>query len=76
MLVDVGDVLSQAEVILGVRLVSDEPQEIEPGEQRCRQLYVGLRRLLDVVATERRISSCQDRHACIQGRHYTGLHVI
>ena len=60
MLVDVGDVLSQPQVVLRVTLVPDEPEKIEPREEGGRELDVGLGRLLDVVATERRIGGRQD----------------
>ena len=60
MLVDVGHMLSQSEVIVCVALVPNEPEEVETGEEGSRQLDVGLGRLLDVVATESGIGSCQD----------------
>jgi len=71
--VDVRDVLSQTEVVLGVALVPDQPQEVKPGEEGGRELDVGLRRLLHVVAAERRVGSGQDGHPGIQGCHDAGL---
>lgn len=73
MLVDVGHMLGQSEVIVRVTLVPDEPEEVETGEEGGWQLDVGLGRLLDVVATESRIGSCQDRHTSIEGRHDASL---
>ena len=65
--------LGQSEVIVRVTLVPDEPEEVKTGEEGSRQLDVGLGGLLDVVATESRIGSCQDRHTSIEGRHDASL---
>ena len=73
MLVDVGHMLGEAEVVLGVTLVSDEPQQVEPGQKGCWQLDVGLSGLLDVVPSISWIGSCQDGHTSVQSRHYTSL---
>ena len=73
MLVDVGHMLGQSEVIVRVTLVPDEPEEVKTGEEGGRQLDVGLGGLLDVVATESRIGSCQDRHTSIEGCHDASL---
>ena len=69
----VGHMLGQPQVVLRVRLVSDEPEEVKPREEGGWQLDVGLSRLLDVVAAVGWISSCQDGHAGIEGSHYTSL---
>ena len=60
MLVDVGHVLGQTEIILRVTLISDKPEEVEAREQGCWQLDVDLGRLLDVVAAEGWVGSRQD----------------
>ena len=70
---DVSDVLSQPEVVLRVALVSDQPQQVKPGEEGGRELDVGLGRLLDVVAAEGGVGSGQDGHAGIQSRHDASL---
>ena len=57
-LVHVRDVLGESQVILSVALVTDQPQEVEPGEQGGRQLNVRLCGLLDVVAPVGRIGRC------------------
>ena len=60
MLVDVGHMLGQSEVIVCVALVPNESEEVKTGEEGSRQLDIGLGGLLDVVATESGIGSCQD----------------
>ena len=42
MLVDVGHMLSQSQVILRVTLVPDQPEQVKPGQQGSRELDVGL----------------------------------
>lgn len=59
-LVHVGDVLGQTQVGVGVRLVLDQPQQVETGEQGSRQLDVLLDGLARVVAAIGGVSSCQD----------------
>ena len=40
MLVDIGHMLSQSEVILRITLVPDQPEEIKSREESCRKLDV------------------------------------
>ena len=73
MLVDVGHVLGQSEIIVRIALVANEPEEVETGEEGGRQLDVGLGRLLDVVATKSGVSRCQDGYTSVEGRHDASL---
>ena len=73
MLVDVGHMLGQSEVIVRIALVANEPEEVETGEEGGRQLDVGLGRLLDVVATKSRVGRCQDGYTSIEGCHDASL---
>lgn len=60
MLVHVGDVLGQTQVGVGIRLVLDQPQQVEPGQQGGRQLDVLLDALARVVAAVGGVSGRQD----------------
>lgn len=73
MLVDVGDVLGQAQVAVGVRLVLDQPEQVETGEQSGRQLDVLLDALARVVAAVGRVGCGEDRAAGVQRGHDAGL---
>lgn len=72
-LVHVGDVLGQAQVTVSVRLVLDQPEQVETREQRGGKLDVLLDALAGVVAAVRGVSRRQDGAAGIQRGHDTGL---
>lgn len=57
-LVDVGDVLGQTQVSVSVRLVLDQPEEVETGEQSSGQLDVLLNALPGIVAAIGRVGCC------------------
>lgn len=60
-LVHVCDVLRQTQVVVRIRFVLDEPQQVEAGQQRRRQLDVLLEGFARVVAAVRRVRRGQDR---------------
>lgn len=68
-LVNIGDVLGQAEIGLSVRLVLDEPQQVETGEQGGWQLDILLYGLSRVVAAIGRVGGRQDGAAGVEGGH-------
>lgn len=74
MLVDVGDVLRQTQVSVGIRLVLDEPQQVEAGQQGGRQLNVGLDALPGIVAAVGGVGRSEDGAASVEGGHDAGLH--
>lgn len=57
-LVDVGDVLGQTQVGVGVRLVLDQPEQVETGEQSSWQLDVLLDALPRIVAAIGGVGCC------------------
>lgn len=57
-LVDVGDVLGQTQISVGVRLVLDQPEEVETREQSSGQLDVLLNALPGIVAAIGRVGCC------------------
>lgn len=73
MLVDVGDVLRQTQVGVGIRFVLDEPQQIETRQQSRRQLNVLLDALPGVVAAVGGVGSGQDGAAGVERGHDTSL---
>ena len=58
MLVDVGDVLRKAQIIVSITLVTDQPEKVETRQESSWELDVGLGRFLDVVSAEGRVGSC------------------
>lgn len=72
-LVDVGDVLSQAQVGVGVRFVLDEPEQVETGEESRRQLDVLLDALAGIVAAVGWVGRRQDGAAGVEGGHDASL---
>lgn len=73
MLVDVGDVLGQTQVTVSVGLVLDQPEEVETGKQRSRQLNVLLDALAGIVAAIGRVGCCQNGAARVERGHDAGL---
>lgn len=73
MLVDIGDVLGQTQVAVSVGLVLDQPEEVEPGKQRGRQLNVLLDALPGIVAAIGRVGCCQNGATCVERGHDPGL---
>lgn len=73
MLVDIGDVLGQTQVAVSVRLVLDQPEEVETGKQRSRQLNVLLDALPGIVAAIGRVGCCQNGAACVERGHDASL---
>ena len=61
------------EVVFGVGLVHEQPEQVETGEQRGRQLDVGLHGAARVVAPIGRVSRSQDRDARVQRAHDASL---
>lgn len=57
-LVDVGDVLGQTQISVGVRLVLYQPEEVETREQSSGQLDVLLNTLPGIVAAIGRVGCC------------------
>lgn len=57
-LVDVGDVLRQTQVSVGVWFVLDQPEEVETGQQSSGQLDVLLNALPGIVAAIGRVGCC------------------
>lgn len=72
-LVHVGDVLGQTQIGVGVRLVLDQPQQVETREQGGRQLDVLLDALARVVAAVGRVGGREDGAAGVQRGHDAGL---
>lgn len=72
-LVDIGDVLGQTQVGIGVWFVLDEPEKVKTGEQSSWQLNVLLNTLLGVVAAIGGVSCSQNGATGIQGSHDAGL---
>lgn len=73
MLVDVGHMLRKTKIVLRVALVSDQPEDVEPREEGCRELDVGLSRALDVVATVGGVCRSQDGDTSVEGCHDASL---
>lgn len=65
MLVDVSDVLGQTQVTVSVRLVLNQPEQVETGQQRSRKLNVLLNTLPGIVAAIGRVGCCQNRAASV-----------
>ena len=60
MLMDIGDVLCKAQVIVSIALVTDQPEKVETRQESSWELDVGLSRFLDVVSAKGGVGSCQD----------------
>lgn len=71
--VDVSYVLGQTQVAVGVWLVLDQPEQVEPGQQSRRQLDVLLDALAGIIAAVGRVGRCQDGAPGVQGGHDAGL---
>jgi hypothetical protein len=71
--VDVGDVLSEAFVVVPRRGVEDEEEEVETGEEGSGEVDVVDGRDLGVVATVEGVGSGEDGGARVEGRGNTGF---
>ena len=72
-LVDVGDVLGEPEVVLSVGPISDEPEKIKAGKESRRKLNVLRHRLLVVVPSVSRVGSGKDGDSGVEGGHDASL---
>lgn len=57
-LVHVGDVLGQTQVSVGIRLVLDQPKQVETGEQSSWELNVLLKALPGIIAAIGGVGCC------------------
>lgn len=72
-LVNVGDVLSEAQVSVSIWFVLHEPEQIEAGEERGWQLNVLLDALPGIVAAVGWVGCSEDGTTGVEGRHDTSL---
>lgn len=71
--VDVGNMGSEARIILFVGSVENQEENIETREQSGRQVDILDRRFAGVIATVDRVSSGQDRGTCVESSCNTCL---
>ena len=65
--------LSKAKIVLTIRTIGDQPEQIETREQRGRKLDVLSDGFSVIVTTVGGIGSSQDGDASVEGGHDTGL---